>query len=93
MVELEGKMDVKRQRELHYFIGIKIERDLAKKTLTMSQGAFAERVLKRFKFHESHGQATPEAEDTDGTWDDPEQPTTDESEFRAIVGSLMYLTT
>ncbi|KAH9116250.1 hypothetical protein LEN26_012901 [Aphanomyces euteiches] len=91
--ELEGKMKLKRQGEMSFFLGIKIEYDKNDAKITLTQEAYARKILARFGMTTCHGYTTPEVDDREDLWHDSSQPSTDQETYRSMVGSLMYLMT
>jgi hypothetical protein len=91
MNELSLKMNLKRQGPLHYMLGVRITRDASQHRLTMTQDAYADKVLERFNMTTCHPVATPEVADQEDLWYDESQPSVDQGEYRAIIGSLVYL--
>ncbi|KAH9158389.1 hypothetical protein LEN26_003012, partial [Aphanomyces euteiches] len=91
--ELEGKMKLKRQGEMSFFLGIKIEYDKNVAKITLTQEVYAHKILARFGMTTSHGYTTPEVDDREDLWHDSNQPSTDQETYRSMVRSLMYLMT
>ncbi|KAF0708767.1 hypothetical protein AaE_013097 [Aphanomyces astaci] len=91
MDELSSKMNLKRQGPLHYMLGVRITRSADLRTLTMTQDAYTEKVLERFKMSSCHPVTTPEVADQEDLWHDENQPNADQGEYRAMIGSLVYL--
>ncbi|KAH9099084.1 hypothetical protein LEN26_016347, partial [Aphanomyces euteiches] len=91
--ELETKMKLKRQGEMSFFLGIKIEYDQNDGKITLTQEAYARKILARFGMTTCHGYTTPEVDDREDLWHDSSQPSTDQETYRSMVGSLMYLMT
>ncbi|KAF0775927.1 hypothetical protein AaE_000373, partial [Aphanomyces astaci] len=61
--------------------------------MCMSQEAYATKILERFGLSNSRPHATPAVADHEELWFDDTQPKVDQSEYRSMVGSLMYLMT
>ncbi|KAF0709191.1 hypothetical protein AaE_012946 [Aphanomyces astaci] len=91
MTTLAAKIELKRQGPVHYLLGIRISRNMDEATLTMSQDAYAAKVLDRFGMTNCHPVATPELADQEDLWHDENQPSVDQGEYRAMIGSLVYL--
>ncbi|KAH9113904.1 hypothetical protein AeMF1_011978 [Aphanomyces euteiches] len=87
--ELEGKMKLKRQGEMSFFLGIKIEYDKNVAKITLTQEAYAHKILARFGMTTSHGYTTPEVDDREDLWHDSNQPSTDQETYRSMVRSLI----
>ncbi|RHY80716.1 hypothetical protein DYB26_013081, partial [Aphanomyces astaci] len=54
MTTLAAKIELKRQGPVHYLLGIRISRNMDEATLTMSQDAYAAKVLDRFGMTNCH---------------------------------------
>ncbi|KAH9109521.1 hypothetical protein AeMF1_015438, partial [Aphanomyces euteiches] len=89
--EIEPRMKIKRQGQASYFLGIMFSYDDDNSSITLNQGAYSERILKRFGMSCCHAYHTPEVHDRDDLWNDETQQPTDQELYRSIVGSLMYL--
>jgi hypothetical protein len=89
--DLQKHIELKRQGPIHHLLGIKILRDLVQGTISMSQSALATKALAKFDLLDCHPKRTPEILDTEDLWHDVSLPAADESSYRSIVGSLMYL--
>src|SRR5665213_3071401 len=57
--KLEEEYDMSDLGELHFFLGVHIERDRAARTITMHQGSYIEGVLKRFGMDDCKPVGTP----------------------------------
>ncbi|KAF0740356.1 hypothetical protein Ae201684P_016993 [Aphanomyces euteiches] len=86
-------MKLKRQGEMSFFLGIKIEYDKNDAKITLTQEAYARKILARFGMTTSHGYTTPEVDDREYLWHDSNQPSTDQETYRSMVRSLMYIMT
>jgi len=91
--EIEATMKLKRQGEVHYLLGVKIEYDQEAGHVRLSQEAYTNKVLERFGMLDARGKTTRETTGSDAQWHDEEQPEADEGLYRAMVGSLVYLAT
>ncbi|KAH9144356.1 hypothetical protein AeRB84_011705 [Aphanomyces euteiches] len=78
---------------MSFFLGIKIEYDQNDGKITLTQEAYARKILARFGMTTCHGYTTPEVDDREDLWHDSSQPSTDQETYRSMVGSLMYLMT
>ena len=93
--KLEKEFDMSDLRELHFFLGVQIERNKATRTLTMHQKSYIEGVLSRFGMEECKPLATPL--DVKAILMKPCQEELEEFSqemdgvpYKAVVGSLMY---
>lgn len=74
--------------EPRFFVGFKIQRNLDEQTVALSQIKYVERILKRFNMESAHPQYTPMEVGLRLT--EPENGT-DDTEFRSMIGALLYL--
>ena len=97
LMEFKAKLeefDMSDLGELHFFLGVQIERNRAARTLTMHQKSYIEGVLSRFGMEECKPLATPL--DVKSTLVKPSQELEefcqemDGVPYKAVVGSLMY---
>ena len=93
--KLEKEFDMSDLGELHFFLGVQIERNRAARTLTMHQRSYIEDVLSRFGMEECKPLATPL--DVKAILVKPSQEELEEFSqemdgvpYKAAVGSLMY---
>src|SRR5271170_2458735 len=91
--------------ELHYFLGLRVQRDRARRILTLNQGHFVDQILMCFNMTDCHPISTPldpsiQLKRSDGGGYDnnnnnnnnnKETNYTDETLFRQIIRSLMFL--
>ena len=82
--------------ELSYYLGIQIQRDWNKKSITISQTKYIDDVLQRFGMSDCHSSPIPmdPAVRLSESMSPQTQAEADEAEqypYREIVGSLMYL--
>src|SRR5258705_13022036 len=83
--------------ELKWLLGLKVERDRAKRTIVLSQEAYVNTVLERFNMESANPAATPM--DTGAALNaTPEDQVTQADDMRAVpyaraIGSLMYAAT
>ena len=94
--ELEGRYKLKDGGELSYMLGIKVERDRASKTISISQSAYIARVLKRFRHEDCNPASTPlppgtKLSDLSSPENEAEKLEMSKLPFRELLGSLMYL--
>jgi len=93
--KLEEEYDMSDLGELHFFLGVHIERDRAARTVTMHQGSYIEGVLQRFGMEDCKPVGTPLdpkvalAKATDEEWEQYSREMRD-IPYKACVGSLMY---
>jgi hypothetical protein len=80
------------QGELEYYLGVEVSK-LDENTLLLHQTAYAKKVLERFNMTDCKIRKTPLPRDLNlSLMDSPDEVDPDiQSEYRAIVGSLMYL--
>jgi hypothetical protein len=87
--ELCKRFKMKDLGELEWFLGLRITRDRQRKTITLDQQVYIEKVISHFKFDEAKTARTPaevgqklmKATDKDEELDKP---------YRSLVGSLLY---
>jgi hypothetical protein len=89
--DIESKIDMKRQGPADFLLGIHIERDRPRRTMILSQSAAIRQVLDRFGLHDSAAKQTPEVPNNEDLWEDESKPSVDETTYRSMVGSCMYL--
>ncbi len=80
------------QGELEYYLGVEVSR-IDENTMLLHQAGYAKKVLERFKMTDCKATKTPLPRDLNlSLMDSPDEvdPIL-QSEYRAIVGSLMYL--
>ena len=80
------------QGELEYYLGVEVTK-IDRNTLLLHQTAYAKKILERFKMTECKPVKTPLPRDRNlSLMDSPDEVDPEiQSEYRAIVGSLMYL--
>ena len=91
--KLQGQFDIGSLDEAHFFLGLKISRNRAKRTISISQEAYIDKILSRFNLLGSSA-SIPMRDDLlleKATVD--EQKEAQHQPFRELVGSLMYLAT
>lgn len=94
--ELRGRYKLKDGGELSYMLGIKVERNRAERTISISQSAYIGRVLKRFRHEDCTPASTPlppgtKLSDLGSPENEVEKLEMDKLPFRELLGSLMYL--
>ena len=85
--ELSSRFKMKDLGESRIILGMDIVRDRPKRTLSLSQGRYARKVVDRFGLGSARGQRTPMDPALDLTQDSP--PTYEP--YREAIGCLMYL--
>lgn len=86
---LSTEFDMKDMKELKYFLGISIERDIKKGTLFISQEAYLNNVLKRFGMANCKGASTPM--ELHLQLPREENATTTSMPYKELIGCLMYV--
>lgn len=88
---LSQQFELSAMDKAHFFLGIKIERDRENRTLSISQHAYVNKLLKRFGLMESASKypMRTDLELRRATYDEQEAATN--LPYRELVGSLMYL--
>ena len=94
--ELQNKYKLKDGGELNYMLGIKVERDRANKTISISQSAYITRILNRFRHEDCAPASTPlppgtKLSDINSPDNDTEKLEMSNLPYRELLGSLMYL--
>ena len=94
--ELRGRYKLKDGGELNYMLGIKVERDRANRTISISQSAYIARILKRFRHEDCTPASTPlppgtKLSDINSPENDAERSEMSKLPYRELLGSLMYL--
>ena len=87
---LEKKYNMKSPQPLSYILGVRIDRDWKERKLFLSQEAYANTVLQRFRMKECNPSKTP-AEPT--VPKDNSEADSTRFPYREAIGSLMYLAT
>ena len=80
------------QGELEYYLGVEVSK-INESTLLLHQTGYAKKILERFKMSECKEVKTPLPRDLNlSLMDSPDEvDPISQSEYRAIIGSLMYL--
>jgi hypothetical protein len=94
--EMKEKYGLKDGGDLHFMLGVRVERDREKRTIRLSQRAYAERVLHRFNMSDCTAVRTPLAPGTNLSRADMPISVEEREEmstipYREAVGSIMYL--
>jgi hypothetical protein len=92
---LKSKFEIKELGDLSLALGMEIKRDLAAKTLTVTQVSYIDTLLQRFGMADCHP-AAANAAPCDGSFDSvppSNSPPADIKLYQQLVGSLMYLVT
>ena len=87
--ELEARMKIKRQGEIHFLLMIAIQHDKNAKTNAINQELYATKVFDRFGMLGCAGRWAPEGDDTQGLWHCDQQPNADATLYPSNVGCLM----
>lgn len=77
--------------DAHYFLGMKIERNREMRKLWISQHAYIDKVLKRFKLSNSHAKIPMENGLKLKRASEDEMENAKHLPYRELIGSLMYL--
>ena len=85
--DLSSRFKMKDLGESRVILGLDISRDRVKRTLSLNQTRYAEKVIDRFGMGSARGQPTPMDTTLDLT--QPSPPTSEP--YREAIGSLMYL--
>lgn len=87
--KLSRNFDIKDLGELKYCLGIEINRDKSKGTLTLSQKGYIESVLLKFNMHDAKPISTP-ADVNQRLQKSPDQESDISQVYQSAVGSLLY---
>ena len=79
--------------EIHHFLGLRVDRDRANRKLTLDQEHFVDQILNRFKMSDCNPVSTPldPSVKLQRSAEAEADKSADETLFRQIIGSLMYL--
>lgn len=86
---LSAEFEMKDMKELKYFLGISIERDIGNGTLFISQEAYLKNVLKRFGMENCKGTRTPMELNVQLPRDENAAKTS--MPYKELIGCLMYV--
>ena len=90
---ISAKYPLKILGEVKEYLGIEVNYKKDAGTIFLHQRSYAEKVLKRFSMFDSNPVATPVAVSWQVDVDSPKLSIIYANKYRAIVGSIMYLTT
>ena len=94
---LMKQLKMKDLGEIHYCLGIRVQRDRTEGTISLDQQKYIENTLARFNMNECNGAATPIDPNVDLFSDDLLPSTTEDREemqripFQEAVGCIMYM--
>ena len=88
--KLQEQLELSTMEEAHFFLGINIERDRKLKTLYISQSAYIDKILKRFRL-EGSSSNVPMRCDVHLSECEAEDRNSKKYPFRELIGCLMYL--
>lgn len=88
-IKMQNEFEMSMIGELAYFLGLKVEQ--IKNGIFISQGKYAKEMLKKFNMQDCNPISTPMMTCCKLSKDD-ESPIVDESLYRSMIGSLLYLT-
>ena len=89
---LKSKYKLKLREEVNWFLGIKIERDRQKKTITLSQESYIDKLVEKFRLQLANSVKIPMS-----VSDDYSEQSTDQEKvgvevpYRELIGSMMYI--
>lgn len=94
--EMKNKYGLKDRGDLHFMLGIRVERVRAAKPIKLSQQAYAERILQHFHTPDCNPVKTPLRHATDLSkagmpMTDAERENMKNVPYREALGSIMYL--
>ncbi len=76
---------------ISFYLGLKVERDRAKRTIKLSQPAYIDKVLSRFHLDKAHTATTPMKESaTLETRTDGQASTAERERYQGMIGSIMF---
>lgn len=88
---LSHKFEMKDLGALHYFLGVKIIQDLLGGVIWIGQPAYTEKILQRYKMHDSKAVSTPVNPDLKLVAAEDADKVVNQQMYQAMVGSLLYL--
>ena len=94
-IKIKKFVDITEMGEAHWLLGIKIERDRDRKTISLSQEAYVNDILRRFNFDELKPASTPMDPTLALSTSQAPQTTAEMTAMRHVpyreaIGSLMY---
>jgi len=89
--ELGTRFPLKDLGAAHFFLGMKILRKPAERKIILSQRQYIDMILQRFGFQDCHTVSTPLEPGAQLISNPTPNLTDDESLYRSILGSIMYL--
>ncbi len=89
---INKKFEMTDQNELHWLLGMKIERNRSKKTISISQISHIQEILKRWGLSDCNPCSLPISPGIQ-MHKDQDHKLDSNSDYRSIVGSLLYLST
>ena len=87
---MESEFEMSLLGELNFFLGLQISQ--CENGIFLSQSKYAREMLKKFQMDECHPVSTPMVTGCKLTKVD-DSPDTNQTEYRSMIGSLLYLTT
>ena len=90
---LSHKFEMKDLGALHYFLRVKIIKDLLGGVIWIGQPAYTEKILQRYKMHDSKAVSTPVNPDLKLVAAEDADKVVNQQMYQATVGSLLYLST
>lgn len=93
--DLQGPFEIKDLGDVHWLLGVAITRDRKTRTVSLSQAAYIDTILKRFNMEHTYPISTPMETGTRlsitmSPTDEEERKSMDKKPYQMIVGSLMY---
>ena len=88
--QIKKRFDIK-TGEVGVYLGNKIVVESGKYTVSMDQSEYIQQILEKFEMGESHAVATPMVSRLSSSHKGEELSSEDKSQYRIIVGSLLYL--
>ncbi|KAK6149417.1 hypothetical protein DH2020_016942 [Rehmannia glutinosa] len=86
---MQGEFEMSMMGELNFFLGLQIKQ--CQEGIYISQSKYTKELLKKFGIEEGRTVSTPMAADVKIDKDEKGKPV-DESKYRGMIGSLLYLT-
>jgi hypothetical protein len=91
--ELQKYFEISDLGELSWLLGLKVERDREARTLTLSQKAYIETVVQRFRLEDAHTATTPMEAGAVHTASAGAEFEIEDVPYPRAIGSLMYAAT